>query len=99
MVHEYTVFSLQTHDSIENLKFVLRTGIAADEWPLFLGIWWDLETKDFVRFLASRAQEYLRSATSDFKASADIINTKKVRRLAAVLIPLPSSVFYPNCVF
>ena len=35
MVDEYTVFSLQTHDSIENLKSVLCTGIPADEWPLF----------------------------------------------------------------
>jgi len=35
MIHEYTVFRLQTHDSIENLKSVLCTGIPADEWPLF----------------------------------------------------------------
>ena len=34
-----------------------------------------------------------------FKASADITNTKKVRRLAAVLLPLPSSDFYPISAF
>ena len=37
-----------------------------------------------------------QNATSDFKASADITTTKKVRRLAAVLLPLPSSVFLPD---
>jgi hypothetical protein len=50
-----------------------------------------MERKIFFDILASRAQEYPRNATSDFKASADITNTKKVRRLAAVLLPPPSS--------
>jgi hypothetical protein len=53
-----------------------------------------MERKILFDILASRAQEYPRNARSYFKASADITNTKKVRRLAAVLLPLPSSVFY-----
>jgi hypothetical protein len=40
-----------------------------------------------------RAQEYPRKATSDFKASADITNTKKVRRLAAVCSSFASTAF------
>jgi hypothetical protein len=40
-----------------------------------------------------------RNATSDFKASGDITNTKKVRRLAAVLLPLSSSVLHPISAF
>jgi hypothetical protein len=53
-----------------------------------------MERKNSVDILASHAEECPGNATSDFKASADITNTKKVRRLAAVLLPLPSSVFY-----
>jgi hypothetical protein len=47
-----------------------------------------MERKILFDILASRAQEYPGNATIDFKASADITNTKKVRRLAAVLLPL-----------
>jgi hypothetical protein len=43
-----------------------------------------MERKLLFDILESRAQENPRNATSDFKASADITNTKKVRRLAAV---------------
>jgi hypothetical protein len=68
-----------------------------------------MERKILFDILAPRAQEYPRNATSDFKASPDITNAKKVRRLAAVcsslqqfaavLLPLPSSVFYPISAF
>ena len=33
---------------------------------------------------------------NDSKASANITTTKKVRRLAAVLLPLPSAVFHAD---
>jgi hypothetical protein len=52
--------------------------------------------------LASRAEEYPRNATSDFKASADIANKKKyvdLQQFAAVLLPPPSSLFYPVSAF
>jgi hypothetical protein len=61
-----------------------------------------MERKILVDILASRAQEYPRNATSDFKASADITNKKKyvdLQQFAAVLLPLPSSVFYPISAF
>jgi hypothetical protein len=57
-------------------------------------------TKDFCSIFWHPALKNTReNATSDFKASADITSTKKVRRLAAVLFPLPSSVFYPISAF
>ena len=46
--------------------------------------------------LSAAKQEYPRNATSDFKALADITHTKKVRRLAAVLLPLSSTVFHAD---
>jgi hypothetical protein len=57
-----------------------------------------MERKILFDILASRAQEYPRNATSDFKAYADITDTEKLRRFAAVLLPLPSSVFFPIAV-
>jgi hypothetical protein len=49
--------------------------------------------------LASGVQQYPRNGTSDFKALADITNPKTVRRLAAVSLPLPSTVFQADGIF
>src|SRR5260370_30450335 len=40
---------------------------------------------------ASRAQAYPTNTKNDLRSSADITNTKKLRRLAADLLTLPSS--------
>jgi hypothetical protein len=55
-----------------------------------------MERMILVDILASRAREYPRNATSDSKVSANITKTKRVRRLAAVLLPLPSTVFHTD---
>jgi hypothetical protein len=52
-----------------------------------------MERKILFDTLVSRAQEYPRNGTSDFKALADITNTEKVRRLAAVCSSFASTAF------
>jgi hypothetical protein len=52
-----------------------------------------MERKILFDILAFRAQEYPGNAAIDFKASADITNTKKVRRLAAVCSSFASTAF------
>jgi len=57
------------------------------------------ETRDFGRDFCIQRSRIPRKRDSDSKVSAKTTKTKKVRRLAAVLLPLPSSVFYPTASF